>query len=374
VVGGAADGGSPEANANVDERPDDEKSKDAQEPLDLAHALPGAVLTVFVGATAFLGLKTTEVDDILRNQAVIPSLVALLLLASVIVSILSMTDRYGKITVRAAVAAISAILGLGSLLIWITPVPFTTSGDQRFVSLVAGLALLAAALLLALLALRTWLKKSHTAQSGQTKSREPPESSKIAALLKEEVGRPNILLVLAVMLAANAVYGAMRLEAISQVSAPYAQVGAKIQVSGSLGTLTLEIAGSKLRNGDRIGATVFGLPWRGVPLTTMCQSSQAQAIARQQPAYPCLDDPCLRYFHCIQLDGMNVEANADGTADETFSVPFSASSYQHLRIIAEVCQRMGLGQTCTYTNPKSKQFTGQETRVDLSIPRPPPPS
>ena len=99
MVGGAADGGSPEANANVDERPDDEKSKDAQEPFDLAHALPGAVLTVFVGATAFLGLKTTEVDDILRNQAVIPSLVALLLLASVIVSILSMTDRYGKITV-----------------------------------------------------------------------------------------------------------------------------------------------------------------------------------------------------------------------------------------------------------------------------------
>ena len=99
----------------------------------------GFLLAGFGAILTFLGVRSSEVTTILRNNSPQASLIAFILLLGVLAAVWAVaTDGKKKVNPASAVAIVFIILGTGALTIFFIPTgldPFTVSGT---ISLVIG--------------------------------------------------------------------------------------------------------------------------------------------------------------------------------------------------------------------------------------------
>jgi hypothetical protein len=310
---------------------DDNKLNDIRNVLGFLLAGFGAVLT-------FVGVRSSEVSTILRNDSPQASLIALVLLLGILAAVSAITVNSEKKVSVSSVWAMGAILfGVGALVIFLIPVglsPFNVSG---WISLGIG-CLLVLYGTLALLA--GFPSRWHLVDKDHG------------------VGIVDILILASVLLIAIAAYGAIRLESKSQLSFS-SQVGASFSTDGPLTTASVDIAATKIPQADWVFVYVYAIPM-GISLMNMCES-----VAPANNVDHCITDPCGTYFAdqaniCYVLLNGSIVPNATGDVDETLSVPFTTAKFQDVDVRAFICSANN-NERC------EASLNGQNSRLDWII-------
>lgn len=316
---------------------DDNKLNDISDnKLGDMRNLLGFLLAGFGALLSFLGVRSSEVSTILRNDSVQASVVVVILLFGVLAAvsaiIIDSEKNKKKLPLASVVEMGIILLGLGALVIFAIPIgrnPFTISG---WISLVIGCLSVFAGTLALVGSPPSWVEQG--------------------------VGLIDVLILASVLFTAIAAYGAIRLESKSQLSFS-SQVGASFTIDGPRTTVSLDIAATKIPQTDWVFIDVYGLPV-GISMASSCAGvTQPKGIA------PCTTDPCL-YFtrqryaslaQCAVLLNGSIVPNATGDVNETLSVPFLTANYQDIDVRAEVCSPEGC----------AGNLTGQNSRLDWII-------
>jgi hypothetical protein len=365
-------------------------SDNGQDPprntIDNVRNVLGFLLAGFGAVLTFLGVRSSEVTTVLRNDTLQASLIALVLLLGVLAAVTAVVSGSGQaISLPGVVAVITVLCGLAAIVVFFIPINaglISVSGD---VSLAAGCILMLAGIV-TLILYRPFLagaagatnegsgagdpRKAGTSRGSTDPSgRQPgawrkqwPES-----FLKWSIQLVDLLIVAAVVLIGIAAYGAMRLETKSQLSFS-AQVGASFSINGPIATVSVNVAAARIVQTDWIVVYVYALPAK-VDLTATCASLYRNFQISKANA-PCATDPCLYFTQgkyatplkttCATLLNGTIVPNATGNVNETLSLPFLAAKYQDIDVRAEIC-------TLSQTFCEDSKI-GQNSRLDWVVP------
>jgi hypothetical protein len=340
----------------------------------------GFLLAGFGAILSFLGIRSSEVSTILRNNSPQASLIALILVFGVLAAVSAITiDSIKKVNIASAVAIGIVLFGLGALVNFAIPIGPNLFTIDGVISLAIG-CLLVVGGTTALLRYRPfWIQRGGEVRtpigtllpgadeaSGHrtVRSNDDEDKRKLRKLwLNSAARRPvdliDLLILASVVLTATAAYGAVRLESKSQLSFS-SQVGASFSTNGPLTTVSIDIAATKIPQADWIYVYIFAVPVKGINLTIMCKNGGPKSNINH-----CITDPCGTYFG-DQLDVCNVllngtiVPNASGDVDETLSVPFLTAKFQDVDVRAEVCSA-NANERC------EASVTGQNSRLDWII-------
>ncbi|HEU5003456.1 MAG TPA: hypothetical protein VFW71_11860 [Actinomycetota bacterium] len=317
--------------------------------LENTRNLLGLLLAGFIGALNFVGLKSGEVTTILRNEAVVPSFIAALLLFALMFAVSSVfVASTWRVARSLAIALIACLVGLGSLTVVIVPIPGTTTAAQEWISTLVGGGIIGVAVV------------AEVVQLARRRHQQRPvfwvaSAAGEATQPKDGAHTQLVLLLVGAMLAAVATYSAIRLEARSQSIDPVPQGSASVTETAGQGSIELSVSATRLRERSYVAVRVTGLP-RGQPLAQACAGVHGTA------GLPCPDDPCHYLSTCDILDGLIVSPDDSGAVNKDFVLPFSAADYQHIHILLQTCEAQG----------SSCSFTGRYDRLDIAIPAPGP--
>jgi len=361
----------------------------------------GFLLAGFGAVLSFLGIRSSEVSTILRNNSPQASVIALILVLGVLAAVSAITiDSKKRVNLASTVAIGAVLFGLGALVNFAIPIglnPFTIAGT---ISLGIGILLVSAGTTALLRYRPFWVQQGggkvrtpigtvlprtdETSGHGPgspnedenkrrwrklwlnsaAKRRVDPIDERfrkqwLNSAAKWQVDLIDLLILASVVLTATAAYGAVRLESKSQLSFS-SQVGANFSTSGPLTTVSIHIAATKIPQADWIYVYIFAVPVKGINLMHMCKSGHPAANVNH-----CITDPCGTYFG-NQLDVCNVllngtiVPNASGDVDETLSVPLLTAKFQVVDVRAAVCS--------SNTNERCEaNLTGQNSRLDWII-------
>jgi hypothetical protein len=319
----------------------------------------GFLLAGFGALLSFLGIRSSEISTVLRNDSQRASIIAFILLLGVLAAVSAIVTKSRKRVNTVSAVAIGLVLfGVGALVIFYIPV----GSDSESISKWIGAGLVAAgaiALLISLISGRFWAKYGRYGRGWET---------------------TEVLIFTSVMLMAIAAYGAMRLESKSQLSFS-SQVGARISVAGPIATVSTDITATKLPADDWVFVDIYAVPATIKPdLESICANTVVPSLtAHLKPGQKrartpglithCMTDPCL-YLNglhnstwpdvCDVLLSGSIVPNATGDVDKTLSTPFVIAKYQDVDIRAEVCS----GTTSVVCRGSR---SGQNSRLDWVI-------
>jgi len=309
---------------------------------DLAkvQSLLGGLIAAFAAVLSFVGIRSSEIADILRNQEPIIGLVSFAFLLSILVAVLAMLNQSphtGQWPTKGITwGTLLLLAGIGALLTVFIRIPLVTTPLQEVLSVAIGGVLLVVAVAL-LIAGR------HPVTPAEKEEAAPADGRRnFRAWLRDDVDRQQYFVLTSILLLAIAAYSAIRVESASQ-DTPFAQVTATLGVSSSgagLDTLTVSTASQKVPIPDRVDILVRGLP-RGVNVAASCQGT----MPPNPDAFPCQVAPC-DYLHCKTLVGWVLPPDAQGSVRQTLVLPFSAALYQRLQVLGKLCQRTRANGFC----------------------------
>jgi hypothetical protein len=294
-------------------------------PLKDVQNILGFLLAGFGGIVGFLGLRSTEVTTVLRNDSFRASLIALILLLAVLAAVLSVTiPNYKKVPLWRVVAIFFLLLGIGALTVFAIPigVPIASNAKRVLLSLGVGILLVG-------IAIYVWARW------------------KTLPRMHQSISMRLTFILASVTLLAISVYGAMRLEVKSQ-GASSVQISANVATKTPNTTLSVHVTGFKVKAGEYVGITISGLP------TSVLTETQCSAEAddpkfnmgdRNAFIANCMQDPCqfLR-GQCRVIIGAAFPPDASGNISETLSDGLVPSEFQDISVKAVVC----LPGSCTF--------------------------
>ena len=333
----------------------------------------GFLLAGFGAILTFLGVRSSEVTTVLRNDSLQASLIALILLFGVLTAVWAVTaDNERKLSQpRVTVVAMGAVLvGIAALVVFLIPIEAAMITISGTISLVIGCVLVLAGIAtagIATLVRRKSSDKQSTASQREAGHKRGGGNGGPESTSKLSVRLVDVLILTSVVLIAIAAYGAMRLETRSQLSFS-SQVGAVFSLDGSLATVSVNIDATKIAQNHWVFVDVYALPME-TSLNSAC-ALLYQDFTITSGSAPCATDPCL-YFsqskyqsvaQCAVLSNGSIVPNATGDVDETLTVPFLAANYQDVDVRAEVCSVAGGCEGSTI---------GQNSRLDWIIPNSP---
>jgi hypothetical protein len=176
------------------------------------------------------------------------------------------------------------------------------------------------------------------------------------------------LVLMSVLLLSISAYSALRLESASQGS-PFAQLDGGVRVIGkNYAVLSLSISSAKVTSRDGIIVTVTALP-RRVNTKSLCKKvkaiqrkSQRKSLIAIQREAPCPADPCFyEPRKCRSLADWDLPPNAAGGVQEVLTFPFSPHGFQRLHIEDLLCVDATARGRC------GAEIAG--THLDVRIPR-----
>lgn len=313
-------------------------------PLSDVQNLLGFLLAGFGGVLSFIGLRSTEVTTVLRNNGPQASLVALLLLLSVLAAVISVAvPSTAKIPLLRALAIFILLLIVGPIVVLLIPI----KNPQPLAVLVA---MIVVALVIIAVAVLVW-------DTVPSNWRLPKPSVNY-----RPVPLQLIFIIASVVLIGGSIYGAIRLETVSQLNSDV-QLGAQITKSGNDTALSVHVTASKVKDRGYIGISVVGLP-STVAITVECGKVDVPLNGA-----PCSEDPCayLR-TQCERILGETVTPDAAGDINQTINDTLIAGNFQDIHVQAVLCSS---GGTC-----QSVSQAGSRLDVHLlNFPHlPPPPS
>ena len=320
--------------------------------VETAQSLLGFLIAGFAAVLSFIGIKSSELASILRNEEPFIGIVALAFLLSILSAILSIfNSKSARIksnqgngraaqgypkwpSNQFAVFTLLLLFALVAILPAAIRIPFVTSPAQIITSVIASGLLVSASIVAAPYPgwTTTWGKKPFDLQL--------------------------YFILVSILFLTIAAYGALRLESASQAS-PFAQLdGSVTAVNNNDAVLSLWVASAKVPAPDRVDITVTGLP-RAVNIGTLCNG-----IKTPLQSFSCVADPCsYRPSACNSLVGWTVPPNETGAVEETLVFPFSPSYYQRLHIEDQLCERASATLQCASLPPGG-------THLDVAIPAP----
>ena len=319
--------------------------KEGDSPFKDAQNILGFLLAGFGAIISFLGLQSTEVTTVLRNDPGQASMVAAILTLGMLAAVLTVVIN-GDVAHRVAwpvVAGVACLLlALGGLLVYYIPAsanPSVTSEVAAPLFCLAGLVIL----------VRFWRQT----RNGIVTSADVPASG------VPRVPLTVVLLLAGVTLISMSAYGAMRLETASQRSSS-AQVAATL--NGTDTAITVHVTASKVVGGGYIWIAVQGLP-ASPPLSVACEG-----IKLRPELATCVQDPCgpNRLQHsCVWLMNGSVAPDATGDVNDTMDIPIKPGEFQDLDIRASVCTSSACGGAANLTD---EPLPTEGSRVDVLIP------
>jgi hypothetical protein len=310
----------------------------------------GFLLAGFGAVISFLGLRSTEVTTVLRNDPGQATLVAATLLAGVLAAVLTVViddDTPRKASWADVIGTAFLIIGLADLTIY--EIPASASPSQ----LTEVLAPTFGALGIVVLVGSLWVKAKRRSDA-RDGTRDDAHG----------VPPTIIFLMAGVTLIAISAYGAMRLETASQRSSS-AQVAANLNGSGS--ALTVHVTASKVQGGGYVWIAVEGLP-ANPPIATACAGIDSTLSANQAT---CEEDPCGPHrlqANCVWLMDGSIAPDASGDVNNTVILPIRSGEFQDVDIRASVCT----SSSCGGPNLSTEPIPTEGSRVDVLIPEPTP--
>lgn len=327
----------------------------------------GFLLAGFGGIISFLGLRSTEVTTVLRNDPGPASLVAAVLLVGVLAAVLTVVIDSGTTQNASwadAVGIACLLIGLAGFIIFAIPASASPSQLSEVLAPTFG------ALGIAVLGGSFWVKAKRMRDARGGAYGMPPTVHGGSVWVKAKRStarggghgiRPTIIfLMVGVTLIALSAYGAMRLETASQRSSS-AQVAATLNGSGS--ALTVHVTASKVEGGGYIWIAVEGLP-ADPPMAIACDGIDSTLLPNQAT---CEEDPCgpnRLQASCVWLMDGSIAPDASGDVDDTVNLPIPPGKFQDLDIRASVC----VSSSCGGPNPSTEPIPTEGSRVDVLIP------
>jgi hypothetical protein len=296
-----------------------------------AQSVLGFLLAGAAGVLGFLGLRSDEVTTILRNDTRQATLIALILLLSVLAAAIGVAiPAKHKVSPLFTAGAFLALLAVGAFVIYKLPVQANTTPESSKESLTDSISLGAAGVVVLLASFFIFKKRVISTQ--------------FAAIMAS------------IVLLATSLYGGMRLEADSQLNSAV-QISASVAKSGADSTLSIHVTASRIREVGYIGINVMGLP-SGVPFAEMCGSVYVPAHDAA-----CTEDPC-HYLvtECVVIMGATIPPDPDGDVDDTLSDALIPGAFQDITVKASVCQ----------TQEGCGNLGSNASRVDLHLSNLPP--
>lgn len=325
--------------------------KEGNNPFKDVQNILGFLLAGFGGIISFLGLQSTEVTTVLRNDPVQASVVAAILTAGMLAAVLTVVinSEVAHAVAWPIVVAIGCLLiALGGLLVYSIPTSASPSVRSEVTAVLFGLA--------GLLVLGWyWLPAKRSA---------PAMAGIVTAPAKRSVPRlplTVVFLLAGVTLISMSAYGAMRLETASQRSSS-AQVAATL--NGTDSAVTVHVTASKVVGGGYLWISVQGLP-ASPPLSVACKGIDKNLQSDQAT---CEEDPCGRnrlQSKCDWLMDGSVAPDASGDVNNTMEIPIKPGEFQDLDIRASVCTSSACGGAATLSN---ESLPTEGSRVDVLIP------
>lgn len=360
--------------------------------IDNVRNVLGFLLAGFGAILSFLGVRSSEVTTVLRNDTLQASLIALILLLGVLAAVSAVaTSSKQRVVLPAVVAIGCSLVGLAALVVFFIPIDAALITVSGAISLAVGCILIVAGMGTLIFYRPFWAdqgvgqgkgkgKSAGTGRPGQDEAQGGRKASSNRTIgkrgwqkqwpestLKRSMQIVDVLLLAGVLLLGIAVYGAMRLETKSQLSFS-AQVGAVFSLNGSIATASVDIAATKIAQSDWVFVDVYGLP-AGIDLSYECMQLYQDFTIPSNSA-PCTSDPCLYFSQqkyssklnvsCVALLNGSILPNASGDVDETLTAPFLAAKYQDVDVRAEVCS---LSLKGCEGSP-----IGQNSRLDWVVP------
>lgn len=332
--------------------PDDDKLTNIRNVL-------GFLLAGFGALLSFLGIRSSEISTVLRNDSQRASIIALILLLGVLAAVSAIVAKSRKKVNTVSVVAVGLVLfGVGALVIFYIRI----GSDSESISLWVGgvfVAVGAVTLSISLISRHFWVRDGENGRGWEI---------------------IEVLILTSVMLMAIAAYGAMRLESESQLSFS-SQVGARISITGPVATVSTDITATKLPSNDWVFVYIYAVPAKITPdLEAICTNTVVPSLTSklkpeekvvQTPGLVihCMTDPCLYLnggYHygwpnvCNILLSGSIVPDATGDVDKTLSTPFTIAKYQDIDIRAEVCS----GTTSVICEGSQ---AGQNSRLDWVI-------
>ncbi|HEY1821698.1 MAG TPA: hypothetical protein VGG83_17375 [Trebonia sp.] len=295
---GAATGGPlPGGDSGTDKR---SLLKDAQDVL-------GFLLAGSAGLLGFLGLRSSELTAVLRNDTEQATLIAFVLLLSVLAAAVGVAiPERSKAPFWCAIGFFFLLLAGGACVVYMIPVQSTSTPESETESLVVSCACAAIGLGVLLVgSLWNWRKP--------------------------EVSAQFIGIMASIILLATSLYGAMRLEIDSQLSS-VVQISASVGKSDSGTALSVHVSASKIKQVGYVGVNATALPG-GLPLATLCagQSSKGDNAS-------CDEDPCAYLKkNCVVILAAAIPPDPNGDVDETLSDALITGQFQEITVEASVC-------------------------------------
>ncbi|MFD8707186.1 hypothetical protein ACFV1W_32130 [Kitasatospora sp. NPDC059648] len=311
----------------------------------------GVLLTGFAAALNFLGLRSSELTTVLRNNPLEATLVAAIMLLALTVAMTATFLSNSRTMPPYFVPSIfAACIGLTALVICAIDIPRRTAPDACPLA-----ALSAGGLFLAMVILgfywcgwgrswawiRRWLRHRTTVVPVVI---DPPEWAELPPPVVPPAGsRPGItsvLLICAVILTSLAAFAAARLETKSQTAAAYPQVSASLKSAGSVGVVSVAVESSKLAYGDKIGVVVQAIP-RSFPLGARCFEGVNGAKKYWRLDDCLINTVCNTVSHkdnpCEVITSGSLEPDANGAVKAVIENPISLSAYQFIDVRAQIC-------------------------------------
>jgi hypothetical protein len=342
--------------------------------------LLGFLVAGFAGALNIIGIKSTEIGVVLRNEPVGISIVTALLVAGLLAAVVSIFVESEKHLISLITACVVFLL-LVSLFLFTArfiPSPFPGHDFEHAASLWFGLAVLLIAVMLGAwtrygrligdkIMQRADARKPVAGNAGKRVGRflrdSDPGKINVPGKFPDLLNLQCLLLGAAVMLTSTAAYGALRLETISQ-AATVAEISDSLRMSGQNDILAISLSASKLSTKEWLGINVIAVP-RSWHIASLCRDPRAQQI---QVDATCAQNPCY-YFSaalnksCIELSEDIISPDASGGVRRTIEIPFSAAKFQHVQITANSCEPLETDVPNGTCEP-----IGAASRLDIGIP------
>ena len=291
-------------------------------------SVAGLLVAAFAGVLNLIGLKSDELNDILRNDGWRTIVVFATLAAAVLVAVGSIfVGRTDTVTAHNVVAILLVVAGVGTIVVGVVGSTTQTlaGGVVVVVSTVVGV-------LLIVLALGAWGLTDRRSGLLETLA------TGLAARLKP-TNSQALMLFCAIVLTAVASYAAVRLQAREQLRSTGAAVAATVTAAPTGDTLAVTVTASKLSDTAVIALNVCASP-----------RTVTQAVHRAALGYP--PKPCRTgcpVGPCTALLASDLAPDADGKVNETLSIPFSAATYAQLVISGAVTPSASKSQTTSLT-------------------------
>jgi phosphate/sulfate permease len=317
------------------------RGKGGGNPLSDIQNILGFLVAGFAGALGILGLRSAEVSVVLRNKdtEARASFVVIILFIAVLAAVCGVVVSRDRPLPWSWVAAIAfSVLGIGSLLIYATPVN-QTPNIYSTISFWVGIGLFSVAAVI-ILSVAGWALIKRFRRKPRVPSRWPRVPSR-----RPRVNVQAMCILASVALLAISIYGAMRLEAYSQGHASI-QISASVAKKSGKVTLDTHVAASKLTNDSRVSVTVEGLS-KGVHVAAWCRNHEEEKFY-----VTCVEQPCRYLRHrCHLIFGAFLPPDANGALSYTLKDRVVPHRYQDVWVKAQAEETDGNG--IRHTNTES---------------------